>query len=90
MKKILTLLLLVLLIGTFAFAGGQQEAAEADAGSSEVVVDEWEIPFLNCLTGPIASIGEYLQWGAEFAAEQINAEGGIAGKPVRVIGVDTE
>ena len=87
MKKILTLLLMMILTVSFAFAGGQQEAGEA--GSTEVVVDEWEIPFLNCLTGPIASIGEYLQWGAEFAAEQINAAGGISGKPVKVLRVDT-
>jgi branched-chain amino acid transport system substrate-binding protein len=73
-------------MGSLVWAGGAQEAAEETTG---VVVDEWEIPFLNSLTGPIASIGEYLQWGAEFAAEQINAEGGIAGKPVRIVGIDT-
>ncbi|MDC7227084.1 MAG: ABC transporter substrate-binding protein [Spirochaetales bacterium] len=92
MKKILTLLMIMLLTVSFAFAGGQQESAgstDAAVGGSEVVVDEWEIPFLNCLTGAIASIGEYLQWGAEYAAEQINAEGGIAGKPVKIVRVDT-
>jgi len=56
---------------------------------TQPVVSEWQIPFLNCLTGPIASIGGYLQWGAERAAWEINQAGGIAGKPVRVIGVDT-
>jgi branched-chain amino acid transport system substrate-binding protein len=50
---------------------------------------EWQIPFLNCLTGPIASIGAYLQWGAERAAWEINQAGGIAGKPVKVTGIDT-
>ncbi|GHT86444.1 branched-chain amino acid ABC transporter substrate-binding protein [Spirochaetia bacterium] len=50
---------------------------------------EWQIPFLNVLTGPIASIGSYLQWGADLAAEEINAAGGIAGKPVRIVGIDT-
>lgn len=95
MKKILIIMFALLMTVSFAWAGGQQEAEEETmtedtAGeSSAVVVEEWEIPFLNCLTGPIASIGEYLQWGAEYAAEQINAAGGIAGKPVKVIGVDT-
>ncbi|GHV77473.1 branched-chain amino acid ABC transporter substrate-binding protein [Spirochaetia bacterium] len=56
---------------------------------SAVVVTEWQIPFLNVLTGPIASIGGYLQWGAERAAAEINAAGGIAGKPVRIVGIDT-
>jgi branched-chain amino acid transport system substrate-binding protein len=85
-KKLFTVLFLLLAAASFIWAGGASEAAEETTG---VVVDEWEIPFLNSLTGPIASIGEYLQWGAEFAAEQINAAGGIAGKPVRVIGIDT-
>ena len=87
MKKILTVLLILLLAAAFAGASGKQEEAVASDGG--VVVDEWEIPFLNCLTGPIASIGEYLQWGAEYAAEQINAAGGIAGKPVKIVRVDT-
>ncbi|MDR1893837.1 MAG: ABC transporter substrate-binding protein [Spirochaetales bacterium] len=57
--------------------------------SAETGVEEWQIPFLNILTGPIASIGGYLQWGAERAAEEINAAGGIAGKPVRIVSIDT-
>ncbi len=99
MKKILTLVLVSFLL-FFVFACQKEEAAKAEEKTAEttavaeektpeVVVDEWEIPFLNCLTGPIASIGEYLQWGAEFAAEQINAAGGISGKPVTIVRVDT-
>ncbi len=56
---------------------------------TRVVSKEWRIPFLDCLTGPIASIGEYLAWGAERAASEINKAGGIAGKPVRIIEIDT-
>ncbi|WP_100217119.1 ABC transporter substrate-binding protein [Treponema primitia] len=58
-------------------------------GEQKSTVDEWRIPFLNVLTGPIASIGAYLQWGADRAAEEINAAGGIAGKPVRIVRIDT-
>ncbi len=84
MKKIIFLLMILMVILTsFSFAAGQKEAA------GQEYVEEWEIPFLNCLTGPIASIGEYLQWGAERAAYEINEAGGIAGKPVKIIGVDT-
>jgi branched-chain amino acid transport system substrate-binding protein len=64
-------------------------SAGAASAKTQVQVKQWDIPFLNCLTGPIASIGEYLQWGAERAAFEINQVGGIAGKPVKVIGVDT-
>ncbi len=88
MKKRLILFLVMVLAVSFVFAGGQKEGTKGASGDG-VVVDEWEIPFLNCLTGPIASIGEYLQWGAEYAAEQINEAGGIAGKPVKIVRVDT-
>lgn len=61
----------------------------ANLGFAQDRVKEWRVPFLNCLTGPIASIGEYLQWGAERAALEINEAGGIKGRPVKVVGVDT-
>jgi len=64
-------------------------AASAGFGQSQAKVKEWTIPFLDCLTGPIASIGEYLLWGAQRATLEINAAGGIAGKPVTVVGIDT-
>ena len=47
---------------------------------TQVQVKEWQVPFLNCLTGAIASIGEYLEWGAERAALEINQAGGIKGR----------
>lgn len=75
MRKVVGVMVLLLVASTAAFG--------------QVVVTEWQIPFLNSLTGAIASIGEYLHWGANYAAEEINAAGGIAGKPVKVIGVDT-
>jgi branched-chain amino acid transport system substrate-binding protein len=68
---------LVLFTASFGFA------------QTQVQVKQWEIPFLDCLTGAIASIGEYLQWGAERAAQEINAAGGIKGRPVKIIGIDT-
>jgi branched-chain amino acid transport system substrate-binding protein len=58
-------------------------------GCSQPAPKEWTVPFLNSLTGAIASIGEYLEWGAERAAKEINDAGGIKGKPIKVVGVDT-
>jgi branched-chain amino acid transport system substrate-binding protein len=77
MKKILLVALVVFAATSLGFAGGKPE------------VKEWTVPFLNALTGPIASIGEYLEWGAERAAKEINDAGGIRGIPVKVVGVDT-
>jgi branched-chain amino acid transport system substrate-binding protein len=90
MKKLSAIFVLLLVAASMSFAaGGQDTATTAPAAKGGVVVTEWEVPFLNSLTGPIAAIGEFLQWGAEYAAKEINAAGGIAGKPVKVIGVDT-
>ncbi len=58
-------------------------------GCQQPAPKEWDIPFLNSLTGAIASIGEYLEWGADRAAKEINDAGGIKGKPVKIIPVDT-
>lgn len=50
---------------------------------------EWEIDFLNSLTGPIASIGSYMSWSAQRAVREINESGGINGKPVLLLEHDT-
>ena len=50
--------LVAITAATLGFATGKPE------------VKEWTVPFLNALTGPIASIGEYLDWGAQQAARE--------------------
>lgn len=57
--------------------------------ASDQKEDIWEIDFLNSLTGPVASIGNYMSWSTQRAAREINGAGGIAGKPVVVIEHDT-
>ena len=57
--------------------------------AQEVKVKEWNIPFLNTITGPIASIGEYMSWSANKAAEEINAAGGVRGVPIKIEIIDT-
>ena len=52
-------------------------------------VSEWQVPFLDCLTGDLASYGELFNWSAQLAATEINKAGGISGKPIRVVPVDT-
>jgi branched-chain amino acid transport system substrate-binding protein len=81
MRKVLAAVVLALAAVSVAFAGAGAEAKPA--------VNEWTIPFLNCLTGELASYGELFQWSAERAAQEINDAGGIRGKPVRIVGVDT-
>ena len=54
-----------------------------------VAVDEWEIPMLSILTGPIAFAGIPAGWGAQYAVDEINASGGIRGVPVKLSMCDT-
>ena len=49
----------------------------------------WRIDFLNSLTGSVASIGNYMSWSAQRAAQEINESGGINGKPIVVLEHDT-
>jgi branched-chain amino acid transport system substrate-binding protein len=74
--KMMLLLLLVSLI-SFSVIASQDEQKP------------WKIDFLNTLTGPIASIGSYMSWSAQRAAQEINDGGGINGKPVIVLEHDT-
>ncbi|GAB1433683.1 ABC transporter substrate-binding protein [Spirochaetota bacterium] len=80
---------LVLTISLVLLAAFAMTAVTSCGKEKVTTVSEWEIPFFNELTGAIASIGEYLNWGAVYAAKEINDAGGIAGKPVKIVPVDT-
>lgn len=70
-------------------SAGAQDGGDTGGVAAEDDFEGWDIPFLNALTGPIAGIADYLQWGAERAAAEINEAGGIAGRPVRIRPIDT-
>ena len=59
------------------------------AASAEPVVKEWKIPSLLFLTGPYAGFGKQIKWATDEAAEEINAAGGIAGRPIVIEWHDT-
>jgi branched-chain amino acid transport system substrate-binding protein len=82
-KSFCSLLLTVVLVTCLGGAGA------LGAPSGQVMVEQWEIPFLNCLTGPIASIGAYMSWSAHKAADEINQKGGVKGKPIKIVDLDT-
>jgi branched-chain amino acid transport system substrate-binding protein len=46
------------------------------------VVEEWHIPTLYFLSGPMAGDCEPQKWLTDKVVEEINAAGGIAGKPI--------
>ncbi|MFC1838471.1 ABC transporter substrate-binding protein [Thermodesulfobacteriota bacterium] len=51
--------------------------------------DEWKIPYLIFLSGPIAGDAAMHKWLTNQVVEEINSSGGIAGKPVVVDFYDT-
>lgn len=76
-------LLIFIVIGTF-FIGTLPGYAQG-----KVVVDKWKVPFIDVLTGAIAHIGLEIQWATQKAVKEINATGGIAGKPIELTTYDT-
>jgi branched-chain amino acid transport system substrate-binding protein len=58
---------------------------EARAQGQEVVFG-----MIDPLSGPFKDIGMETAWGLEFAIEQINAKGGLLGKPVKLIKYDSQ
>ena len=56
---------------------------------SEVVVDKWEVPFINAWTGVAAGYGILCDFFQKTAVEEINASGGIAGKPLVMLDLDS-
>ncbi len=70
--------------GSAAMLAGLNESAQAQ--SSEPVVIGCAAP----LTGIVAADGIEFRNGAEMAVDEINALGGILGRPVELVSVDTE
>lgn len=72
----------------FALVVGALAAADS-AETQRVAVDKWEIPFLNSVTGVAAGYGALCDFFQKAATEEINAAGGIAGKPLAIQDCDT-
>lgn len=66
------------------------ESSNPDANDGAPAVSEWVIPVLSAVTGPVAFVGEPAAWSAQYAADIINAQGGINGVPVKIQVYDTE
>jgi branched-chain amino acid transport system substrate-binding protein len=66
---------LVLAVAT-VFGAGEARAAEARIG------------FAGALSGPYSATGARYHTAVEVAVEQLNRDGGVLGKPVRVITAD--
>ena len=59
------------------------------SSSTVSTVEPIRIGEFSSLTGPLAGLGQYTHMGVVLAAEQINAAGGVLGRPIEVIAEDT-
>ncbi|MDS1030917.1 ABC transporter substrate-binding protein [Bacillota bacterium LX-D] len=80
--KMLSLLLICVFLLTFITGCGGQSSS----GSGQD--DEIKIGFLGALTGEVASYGINTLKGMKMAADEINADGGVLGKKIRIIEAD--
>ena len=56
--------------------------------SSETGSDSWRIGLEAPLSGDLQTLGEGMLNGAELAADQINADGGLEGKDIQIVPID--
>lgn len=69
--------------------GVLQAAAVAGLAQGAVAADAIKIGLPVALTGPVGGIGAQMRRACEFWAKQVNAKGGLLGRPVELIVEDT-
>ena len=84
MRKILSVLLISVLVFGLVGCGGKTTTPPVE--NKEPIL----IGNIQDLTGPTAVWGKGMKWGAEKAAEDINAAGGINGREVKIITYDNK
>ncbi len=103
-KLLAILLSLVLAVSLFTACGGTTETPEAEAPAAEGEAAEGEgeaeaegtapagdpikIGYVSALSGDTANWGQAGLNGMLMTAEKINAEGGVLGRPIEIIGLD--
>ena len=87
--------LLVLLLAAFALALGVAACGDDDddettteTTSTEAASDALRIGLEAPLSGDLATLGQGMLNGAQLAADQINAQGGLLGKDIEVVAID--
>ena len=84
--RFVSILFASFMLAMLASCGGSDSADEAEQDSSEPIV----IGTSNSLTGALAPFELAINAGMEVAAAEINAEGGVDGRPLEFIHVDAK
>jgi len=75
--------ILVLALGAWALATRRADAPKTEAPAQ--VAESVKFGFVGPLTGDVSSIGTVARAAAELAVEEVNAAGGVLGKPLVMI-----
>ncbi len=73
-----------------ALAAGCRGSTSSDADSDEGINAPIVIGTANSLTGSFASYEGAINHGMDLAADEINATGGVGGRPIKIIHVDAK
>ncbi len=76
-------------ISKFTVYSYLDEIRRKSASPGEVSRDGWVIPFFLTITGAYSGFGQMIKWTVGEAVNEINSQGGIAGRPVEVDYIDT-
>jgi len=88
-KKLTAVLLTSVIALSMAGCGAKDQSATPGKDSSQAAsAKEIKIGLYGTITGPNALAGEMMEKGGQLAAKQINAAGGINGRPVKLIVYD--
>ncbi len=102
MKKLLALLMVSLLCGSTLLgcqysssskdndSQGDKPAATQAASDSELTGDPILIGSVEPLTGDLADSGKNMQYGIQMALDEVNAAGGINGRPIEIVYGDSK
>ncbi|MCC6422607.1 MAG: ABC transporter substrate-binding protein [Phycisphaerales bacterium] len=84
MKRIAFIVLLVLAFGLTPMAC-KQKSGQRDNSTGDILIGEY-----GSMTGPTATFGQSSHEGLMLAIEQINAEGGVLGRKIKIISEDDQ
>ena len=82
--------LLVPLVCAIALTSGCGGGESSDTTASEPAGEPIVIGTANSLTGSFASYESAINAGMDLAADQLNAAGGVDGRPIKIIHVDAK
>ena len=96
LRILLTVLVLTAMLITSYGCGSQTPASNetSKSGSQNTTAVEnkepWTIGFNLALTGSVAATDAYIKEGAEVAVKDINAAGGVLGRPLKIVAEDNQ